>query len=512
MTFQQTGLPNGTTWAVTLGNATLNSTGTAIAFEEPNGTYDFRIVSPGFQPTPGNGTLTVSGGAIDQPIQFVRVTYNVTFIETGLPAGTVWTVTLGGNPLSSGYSEINFSEGNGSYSYRISSPGFQPTPGSGVVNVSGALVRATIAFTPVVYSVTFVESGTPENPSVSWGVALGAVNRTAPTTQRSLAFSVANGTYPFTARPLEASFSLPPYRVSPSNGSVQVDGASLEIAIRYTLPYVVSFAEGGLPAGTLWSITLNGTANESTSNEIGFFELNGSYPYTVGAVPKFTAAPTSGTIPVLGGNVSQSVAFSLIPVPYSVTFTQTGLPGGVPWWVNLTTGPSFNSTSATLTFAEPNGSYTFRAATANKTYTAPGGTFEVTGTPVQEGVTFVRVTFPITFQAIGLPTSTNWSVAVDGSTENSTGPSIVFAEPNGTYSFVVAVVPGHSAQPASGPVRVAGAATYLSVTFTSTAGGESGSSEFLGLPGNTGFYLVAGIGSAVVIAVGVILLRRSSRH
>ncbi|MEM3489441.1 MAG: hypothetical protein QXO75_07300, partial [Nitrososphaerota archaeon] len=44
--------------------------------------------------------------------------------------------------------------------------------------------------------------------------------------------------------------------------------------------YSVTFTESGLPAGTSWSVTLNGVTLSSSSNSIVFSEPNGSYSYT----------------------------------------------------------------------------------------------------------------------------------------------------------------------------------------------------------------------------------------
>ena len=60
---------------------------------------------------------------------------------------------------------------------------------------------------------------------------------------------------------------------------------------------------------------------------------------------------------VHGAAVSTAVTFS--HVTYGVTFTESGLPSGMEWGVDLTTGQTFRSTSGTLTFREPNGTYTY---------------------------------------------------------------------------------------------------------------------------------------------------------
>lgn len=63
--------------------------------------------------------------------------YNVTFVENGLPLGTLWSDTLNGTTKSSTSSLITFSLPNGSYSYIIHLPsGYQSNNVKELVNVS----------------------------------------------------------------------------------------------------------------------------------------------------------------------------------------------------------------------------------------------------------------------------------------------------------------------------------------------------------------------------------------
>ncbi|MEM1756026.1 MAG: S8 family serine peptidase, partial [Thermoplasmata archaeon] len=52
----------------------------------------------------------------------------------------------------------------------------------------------------------------------------------------------------------------------------------------------------------------------------------------------------------------------------SITFTESELPSGTTWYVNLSNGQSFSSTTNTITFNEPNGTYSYKVETANKNY------------------------------------------------------------------------------------------------------------------------------------------------
>ncbi|MGC8620276.1 MAG: hypothetical protein ACP5LA_07265, partial [Thermoplasmata archaeon] len=74
--------------------------------------------------------------------------------------------------------------------------------------------------------------------------------------------------------------------------------------------YKITFTESGLPTGTSWSVTLNGTTESSTTNTITFTEPNGTYAYSIGIIGGYTASPSSGTITVNGANVNQEITFS----------------------------------------------------------------------------------------------------------------------------------------------------------------------------------------------------------
>ncbi|MGC9124284.1 MAG: hypothetical protein ACP5IB_09520, partial [Thermoplasmata archaeon] len=80
--------------------------------------------------------------------------------------------------------------------------------------------------------------------------------------------------------------------------------------------------------------------------------------FSVGVISGYTANPSSGTITVNGGNVNQGITFTQNGTKlYMVTFTESGLPSGTTWYVNLSNGQSFSSTTNTITFQEPNGTY-----------------------------------------------------------------------------------------------------------------------------------------------------------
>jgi YVTN family beta-propeller protein len=79
VTFTETGLPSGSSWAVAIGSTGEYSAGGSIGFDEPNGTYSFSVFGPsGYRASPSSGTVTVSGSS---------VTITMTFASPASPAG-----------------------------------------------------------------------------------------------------------------------------------------------------------------------------------------------------------------------------------------------------------------------------------------------------------------------------------------------------------------------------------------------------------------------------------------
>lgn len=148
--FQETGLPSGTNWSVTLNGTSDSTTGRVVTFSEPNGSYSFLVgMLAGFVPTPANGSILLSGGPDSVSIAFVPL-YPLIFAETGLSSGTNWSVTLSGSGFvfilasslvsesvtrwSDGASTVRFSVSNGSFFYSLYALGYSVSSGNTTVN------------------------------------------------------------------------------------------------------------------------------------------------------------------------------------------------------------------------------------------------------------------------------------------------------------------------------------------------------------------------------------------
>jgi hypothetical protein len=253
-----------------------------------------------------------------------------------------------------------------------------------------------------------------------------------------------------------------------SNGYVYVANSGPDtVSIISTSPqYSVTFTETGLPSGATWNVTLNGAESSSSSSSISFSEPNGTYSYTVGIYQGYSASPYSGSVTVSGSNVNVAITFT--QVKYSVTFTESGLPSGTVWYINISNGQSYKTNGTAITFNEPNGTYSYTIATVNKSYSPSqsSGTLTVNGANVHVAITFTLITYKITFTESGLSSGTSWSVTLNNITKTSTNATITISEPNGSYSYIISGISGYRANAYSGTINVNGNSVNVSINWT----------------------------------------------
>lgn len=474
--FTETGLPSGRSWSVGMTGLENDSTSSTIGFTMANGTWIYDVPAvPGYAPSPASGAVTVNGSDVTVHVTFSpAATSAVTFHETGLASGTVWEVGFGNASTDSNSSSLGFTSLNGSFPYSITSlVGLTATPSSGTVAVVGSNVTVAISFEPVrLYPVTIRETGLPAG-TVWLAEAEGPLFSANHSNAASIGFLLANGTYYY------AGFASDPAYVSSVGAALfTVNGAGLAANVTFTSRGVFSatFTEEGLSSGTAWSELLGyDQVNSSASTTVEFRLPNGTYGFVTGSAPGYSATPVNGTITVAGAAVAVLVRFSGSGVvTYPVTFTETGLPSGTSWSVVLD-GRTGSSSSTSIPFAEPNGTWGFNVGTvAGYRGTPGGGTITVEGGSVSVTITFSPLTgtqgnYTVTFTPAGLVQGTLWSVTLNGTTNSSTGGPIGFAAPNGSYPFSVGTVRGLAATPSTGTVLVQGHAATVTITFAASS-------------------------------------------
>jgi len=276
-----------------------------------------------------------------------------------------------------------------------------------------------------------------------------------------------------------------------------------ELNVSLTELFNITFSESGLPSGTSWSVTLNGTTESSLTNTITFSVPNGTYSYTVTPVAGYTELPPSGTINMNGANVNQPVTFT--EIEYTVTFTESGLPSGTVWYINISNGQSYKSTGTEISLNEPNGTYSYVISSSNKSYSPnpSSGSFTVNGSPVSQLITFSELAYTITFTESGLPSGTSWSVTLNNVTETSTNSTITFHEPYGTYSYSISLPSGYKTSSSSGTIKTSQPSLIIPITVSSTTPPSSLTSYLI--------YIIIAIVVIVAVIGAVLAMRRGKK-
>ena len=574
VTISQSGLPSGTHWVIDLNSTLRGSVSTQVVYILPNATYTFLFVSPvpgapgiRYLPTPHTVNVTVAGAnestavayspqyfltvsaspaaggtvsptsewlnastsvslgvtparfytflswagsgsgnysgnsttptiIVNGPVEEIAVLegfFPVNFTETGLPSGTNWSVTLNNQLAWSTTATISFVEPNGAYNFAVTVVSGYSTPKpSGVVTVSSASVIVPVAWSPIGYALTFTETGLPAG--TNWSVTVASVPMSSTTS--SIVFNEPNGTYVYTIG------GVPGYTASPRTGSKVIAGAAVVVPVLFSVAtYFLNFTETGLPAGTSWSVAVAGGPKFASNAVISFAETNGSWNYTVTGVTGYTASPASGTIVVAGANRNVAIQFSR--VVYSVLFVETGLASGTPWSVVLN-GTTNTSSTPTIGFVEPNGTYTFSVGPISGYATTLGGSLTVAGHAVTEDVNWTVFTLLVTFTESGLPNGTSWGVTLGGVVHTAATKTITIREPNGSYAFSVGNISGFSASPARGNINVTGSSVSQSIAFSAIGSASSG-----GLSTTEWILIVVAV---VVVAAGILAVVLSRRR
>lgn len=408
VTFNETGLPNGTSWTVTLNGVATTGSGTTVNFTEPNGAYTYTIASPGFAGMPHAGTVTVASSAVEVPVVFTLYLYAIVFHASGL-VGQSWNVTLGSmgtgpQTLSTTGANLTFREPNGSYNFVVGSPaGFSVSSVTGSVAVSGASpAPLDLVFSETTYAVWFNESGLPTGRL--WSVQ--ANGATTSSTGPSIELHLANGSYAFAAQ-------ADGFNATPSGGSFVVSGAGTALHVTFSKArYTLTFDALGLPAGTAWTLKFNGTSQTVTGASVNLTVPNGTYPWSVSSA-QYSASPGAGTVTVAGPPATVSINFTL--QLYNVTFTVVGLPSG-HYWIVLVSGSdhgSYNTTNTSFTISLPNGSYPV-AYTGPLGYTPnpPYQRIHVAGVPLHERVKMLVAQPPPSTAFLGFTGDIAWTLII----------------------------------------------------------------------------------------------------
>ena len=183
-----------------------------------------------------------------------------------------------------------------------------------------------------------------------------------------------------------------------------------------------------------------------------------------------------------GGNPAYN--YSYLGLPYGCYSENKPTIGCLPTqadWYNITVAVTDRSNNTVRATVSMHVIFDFNVVVPSSSPVGKQLTIMVNTNQTFNGSTLT--TYHVSFTESGIPNNTTWSVTVNGVPEtatvkNSSGTSIGFSEPNGTYTYTIGSVSGYAASPSSGSITVAGAAQSLPIAFTKAA--------LLALPGQMG--------------------------
>ena len=132
-----------------------------------------------------------------------------------------------------------------------------------------------------------------------------------------------------------------------------------------------NFSTNSVPSGTIFHLVSSPDSGYSFVNWTGSVKSTNNSIYVT-----------------VNQNINEE-AFYKKTTNYSVKFTESGLPSGNSWYVNLTNGQSFSSTTSTMSFSEPNGTYSYTIGNVSGYTASPSsGSITVSGSNATKTITF----------------------------------------------------------------------------------------------------------------------------
>jgi hypothetical protein len=332
----------------------------------------------GWGPGSANGTgrtiTVVPAGRLHEKARFV-VGDPVVFLESGLPNGTPWSVTVRGFTTNSTTNNLSVYEPLGEYGFALSSlSGYRNIPENGGFTVTSGSNLVRVRFDPITppqpaFSVTFRASGLP-----------GAT--TVPLTVRSATHPLGVYYYP-RFQLINGSYSYDVGYVAGYHAEVRlktfvVRGGPLTVDVPFVpTVYPVTWEANGTREGMNWSVQLDGQPIVPTSAWVSMSLPNGSYYFAIQLPANYSTSLRAGNFVVGGFAMKFALNFSLLE--FRTWFEATG-PGALAGWSvrfgNTTQAAAPNGSS----FLAPNGTYTYDVHPPIGYYATPShGTLTVAG-------------------------------------------------------------------------------------------------------------------------------------
>jgi hypothetical protein len=258
-----------------------------------------------------SANVTLSGGQTLSIVLSPIPLYPATLSETGLPAGTEWSATIGVNSYSSSSAQITADLPSGSYLYSIQGvPGYELASYHGTILVGGNTSGPTVAWNQTLYPVQFEAFNLV--PGATWTLTVGTVVVTVGSATVATV-SLPNGTFEYS---ISASTGT---EASPSSGPVTVQGEPTTVDVSF------SIGDGWLTGRVTPADAAVVVDGSSVATQAGSFNVSlaaGAYE-VVFELSGYAAVSRNVTITA---GVSTSLSVSLTPAGSGGT---TSTPSGV---------------------------------------------------------------------------------------------------------------------------------------------------------------------------------------
>ena len=191
-------------FSITINGNIYSEYGSNFYFLLPNGTYTYGITFPGDIWNNISGTFQVNSSSISIPLTASITYYPVSFMESGLPPGTSWEISVNGENITSNTTTLTSYLPNGTYLAEVGSvPGFQSiSPFNLAVKGKNLTIDLKFQKSLRIYSVNVILLGIPFGHNIN--LTVDNVTQTSigglPVT-----FSLNNGTYNMTIQLLTRS-------------------------------------------------------------------------------------------------------------------------------------------------------------------------------------------------------------------------------------------------------------------------------------------------------------------
>lgn len=151
--FQEHGLFKGQKWSVSFNGITKSSISGVISFRILNATYQnysyFIGTALSYRGGGQAGTFAYNGSGVTEYVVYAHK-FNITFLESGLPQGTPWSIVVNGTEKNITSSNYEFSAYNGtSFIYHVNNLSrFYTSNSSGSFTISGNNVTVNVDYLP----------------------------------------------------------------------------------------------------------------------------------------------------------------------------------------------------------------------------------------------------------------------------------------------------------------------------------------------------------------------------